>query len=65
MSDPVRQLETRHEYRITLESQTVWPSAGSKKDLFNGESSIDVEDLPEGALIRLESAAELKLKVEA
>lgn len=65
MSDPVRQLEIGHEYRITLKPQTVWSFAGSKKDLFNGESSIDVEDLPEGTLIRLESAAELKLKVEA
>ena len=65
MSDPVRQLETGHEYRITLKPRTVWSFAGSKKDLFNGESSIDVEDLPEGALTRLESAAELKLKVEA
>jgi hypothetical protein len=43
----------------------VWSFTGSKKDVFNGESSKDVEDLPEGALIRLESAAELKLKVEA
>lgn len=65
MSDPVRQLEVGHEYRITLKPQTVWSFAGSKKDLFDGESSIDVKDLPEGALVRLESAAELKLKVEA
>jgi hypothetical protein len=65
MSDPVRQLEVGHEYRITLKPQTVWSFAGSKKDLFDGESSIDVEDLPEGTLTRLESATELKLKVEA
>jgi hypothetical protein len=65
MSDPVRQLEVGHEYIITLKPQTVWSFAGSKKDLFDGESSIDVEDLPEGTLTRLESATELKLKVEA
>ena len=65
MSDPVRQLEVGHEYRITLKPQTVWSFAGSKKDLFDGESSIDVEDLPKGTLTRLESATELKLKVEA
>ena len=65
LSDPVRQLEVGHEYRITLKPQTVWCFVGSKKDLFDGKSSVDVEDLPEGALVRLESAVELKLKVEA
>lgn len=64
LSDPVRQLEVGHEYRITLKPQTVWCFVGSKKDLFDGKSSVDVEDLPEGALVRLESAVELKLKVE-
>lgn len=58
-------LEIGHENRITLKSQTVWSFAGSKQDLSNGGSSIDVEDLPEGALIRLQRAAELKLNVEA
>ena len=65
LSDPVRQLEAGHENRITLKPQTVWCFAGSKKDLFDGKSSVCVEDLPEGTLIRLESATELKLKVEA
>jgi hypothetical protein len=64
LSDPVRQLEVGHQYRITLKPQTVWCFPGSKKDLFSGESSVDVEDLPGGILVRLQSAAELKLKVE-
>ena len=58
-------LEIGHENRVTLKPQTVWSFAGSKQDLSNGGSSIDVEDLPEGALIRLQRAAELKLNVEA
>lgn len=65
LSDPVRQLEVGHEYRITLKPQTVWGFAGSKKDLFDGQSSVDVDDLPDGILVRLESTVELKLKVEA
>lgn len=65
LSDPVRQLEVGHEYRITLKPQTVCCFAGSKKDLFNGESSVDVGDLPDGILVKLESTSELKLKVKA
>jgi hypothetical protein len=65
LSDPVRQLEVGHEYRITLKPQTIWCFAGSKKDLFGGESSICVEDLPDGILLRLESVSELKLMVKA
>lgn len=65
LSDPVRQLEAGHEYRITLKPQTVWCCAGSKKDLFNGASSVDVGNLPDGVLVRLESTSELKLKVKA
>jgi hypothetical protein len=65
LSDPVRQLEDGHEYRITLQLQTVWCFAGSKKDLFNGESSVDIEDLPDGILVKLESTFESKLKVKA
>jgi hypothetical protein len=57
-------LKIGHEYRITLKPQTVWCFVGSKKDLFDGKSSVDVEDLPKGTLVRLESAAEMKLKVE-
>jgi hypothetical protein len=65
LSDPVRQLEVGHEYRITLKPQTVWCFVGSKKDLFGGETSICVSDLPDGILLRLGSASELKLKVTA
>ena len=65
LSDPVRQLKVGHEYRITLKPQTVWCFAGSKKDLFNGESGVDVGDLPDGILVKLESTSELKLKVKA
>ena len=65
MSDPVRQLETGHEYRITLKPRTVWSFAGSKKDLFNGKSTVDFDDLSEGALIKLESKTELRLKLDA
>ena len=65
LSNPVRQLEIGHEYRITLRPQTVWSFVGSKKDLFKGKSSVDVDDLSEKALIRLESEIKLKLKVEA
>jgi hypothetical protein len=43
----------------------VWCFAGSKKDLFNGESSVDIEDLPDGILVKLESTFESKLKVKA
>lgn len=65
LSDLVRQLEVGHEYRITLKPQTVWCFAGSKKDLFNGESSVDVEDLPDGILVKPDSTFESKLKVKA
>ena len=65
LSDPVRQLEVGHEYRITLKPQTAWCFAGSKKELFQGNISVDVEDLPKGTMIRLESKTELRLKVEA
>jgi hypothetical protein len=33
--------------------------------MFNGESSVDVGDLPDGVLVRLESTSGLKLKVQA
>jgi hypothetical protein len=66
LSDPVRQLVNGHEYRITLKPQTVWCFAGSKEELFGGKEDISVEDLPEGMMmVRLESADELRLKVEA
>jgi hypothetical protein len=65
LSDPVRQLRNGHKYRITLEPQTVWCFAGSKEELFGGKKNIPVEDLPEGVMVRLESADELRLKVEA
>lgn len=64
LSDPVRQLKAGHEYRITLKPQTVWCSAGSKNELFGGRSSIPVKELPKGMMVTLESAGELKLKVE-
>jgi hypothetical protein len=65
LSDPVRQLQNGHEYRITLKPQTVWCFAGSKAELFGGKKNIPVGDLPEGMMVRLESADELRLKVEA
>jgi hypothetical protein len=65
LSDPVRQLANGHEYRITLKPQTVWCFAGSKGDLFGGKEDIPVEDLPAGSMVKLESADELRLKVEA
>jgi hypothetical protein len=65
LSDPVRQLENGHEYRITLKPQTVWSFAGSKEELFGGKESVPVGDLPEGIMARLESKDELRLKVEA
>jgi hypothetical protein len=65
LSDPVRQLRNGHKYRITLEPQTVWCFAGSKEELFGGKKNIPVKDLPEGVMVRLESADELRLKVEA
>jgi hypothetical protein len=65
LSDPVRQLQNGHEYRITLKPQTVWCFAGSKEELFGGRKDIPVEDLPEGMMVRLESADELRLEVEA
>jgi len=65
LSDPVRQLQNGHEYRITLKPQTVWCFAGSKEELFHGRKDVPVEDLPEGLMVRLESADELRLKVEA
>jgi hypothetical protein len=65
LSDPVRQLRNGHEYRITLKPQTVWCFAGSKEELFGGKKNILVEELLEGMMVRLESADELRLKVEA
>ena len=65
LSDPVRQLENGHEYRITLKPQTVWCFAGGKEELFGGKESVPVGDLPEGIMVRLESKDELRLKVEA
>jgi hypothetical protein len=65
LSDPVRQLENCHEYRITLKPQSVWCFPGSKHALFGRKKDIPVEDLPEGMMVRLESADELRLKVEA
>jgi hypothetical protein len=65
LSDPVRQLENGHEYRITLKPQTVWCFAGSKEGLFGGKESVPVGDLPEGIMVRLESKDELRLKVVA
>jgi hypothetical protein len=65
LSDPVRQLQNGHEYRITLKPQTVWCFAGSKEKLFGDKKNIPFEDLPEGMMVRLESADELRLKVEA
>jgi hypothetical protein len=65
LSDPVRQLENGHEYRIALKPQDVWCSAGSKEELFGCKKDIPVGDLPEGMMVRLESANELRLKVEA
>lgn len=66
LSDPVRQLVSGHEYRITLKPQTVWCFAGSKeKKLFDGKENVPVEDLQEGVMVKLESADELRLKVEA
>ena len=64
LSDPVRQLEAGHEYRVTLKPQTVWCFVGSKQELFGGREHIPVGDLPEGMMLRLECATELKLKVE-
>ena len=65
LSEPVRQLVNGHEYRITLKPQTVWCFAGSKEELFRGRERIPVENLPEGMMVTLESADELRLKVEA
>ena len=65
LSDPVRQLLSGHEYRITLKPQTVWCFAGTKEELFRGRTHVDVKDLPDGIMVRLESADELRLKVEA
>jgi hypothetical protein len=65
LSDSVRQLDVGHEYRITLRPQTVRSFVGSKKDLFNGKSTVDFDDLSEGALIKLESKTELRLKLDA
>lgn len=65
LSDPVRQLENGHEYRITLKPQTVWCFVGSKEQLFGSRKDIPVEDLPEGLMVSLESVDELKLKVGA
>lgn len=64
LSDPVKQLEAGHEYRITLKPQTVWCFVGGKQELFGGRENILVRDLPEGMMLRLECATELKLKVE-
>lgn len=64
LSDPVRQLEAGHEYRITLLPQTVWYFAGSKEELFRGRSSVPAEELPEGEQVTLKSVTELRLKVE-
>lgn len=61
----MRQLEIGHKYRITLKPQTIWSFVGSKKDLFEGKSGVDVGDLPEGTLVRLESETELRLKAQA
>jgi hypothetical protein len=65
LSDPVRQLVNGREYRITLKPQAVWCFAGSKEELFGGKERVPVEDLPEGNMVKLESADELRLKVEA
>ena len=65
LSDPVRQLLNGHEYRVTLKPQTVWCFAGTKEELFRGRTHVDVKDLPDGIMVRLESADELRLKVEA
>jgi hypothetical protein len=65
LSDPVRQLKNGNEYRIMLKQQTVWCFAGSKEELFGGRNDVPVEGLPEGLIVRLESADELKLKVKA
>jgi hypothetical protein len=65
LSDPVRQLENGHEYRTTLKPQEMWCFAGSKHELFGSKKYVPVEDLPEGMMVRLESADELRLKVEA
>jgi len=65
LSDPVRQLESGHAYRITLKPQTVWCFAGSKEELFGGRNHVPIKDLPDGMLLTLESADELRLKVDA
>lgn len=64
LSDPVRQLEAGHEYRITLKPQTVWCFAGRKEEFFGGKCGVPVENL-QGVMVKLESTTELKLKVEA
>jgi hypothetical protein len=43
----------------------VWCFARSKEELFGCKKDIPVRDLPEDMMVRLESANELRLKVEA
>ena len=64
LSYPVRLLEVGHEYRIRLKKQDIWGFEGTKQDLFRGKESIVVEDLPEGAMVRLESLDEVVVKTE-
>ena len=65
LSDPVRQLEVGHEYRIILKPQTIWSFVGSKADLFSGRTQVPVAELPEGIMVTLKTEDELILKVEA
>lgn len=64
LSDPARLLEAGHEYRLRLKSQQVPGYTMSKKDLFDGRSSVPVEQLPEAVMITLDSQDEVVLKVE-
>lgn len=64
LSDPVSQLKAGHEYRIRLKPQEVWWIRKTEEELFDGRDHIPIDDLPNVPLVRLESADELRVKVE-
>jgi hypothetical protein len=62
-SDPVRQLEVGHTYRMKLKPRRLSCCKGTVEELFRGRRYVPVEELP--LLVDVMSNDELLLKVEA